>query len=582
MNGDMKHEDALKQVGNELNLNENQFEEFRGLVNHMIFNTYTSRDQFIAKMLDPRRDIERECGYPILGQSIDPELYYNLFSRGGVANRVVTCLPQETFQIQPWVYEDENPDNITPFEQAWYDLCISMLGMQSWYNDVHSFPIWSYFERADIQQGIGHYGGILVGVNDGKPLHEPAAGIEELGSIPMGKDGTSPSINFENLPRYTFNVNYAVKPDAPSTERTLPKQLDYKNPDKRQLLFLRVLPESLAPINKVENNPSSPRFGYPTEYGVTINDSRDATIGSISGAGTQTTRVHWSRFVHMADNLSSSEVFGAPRMRPVLDNLLGLRKLYSGSPEMYWKGAFPGLSLETHPSLGGDVPLNRDQTKNHLEQYQNGLQRYLALTGMTAKMLSPTVVDPSKQIEVQIDAICIQMGIPKRVFMGSERGQLASAQDDATWNDRLGKRQRNYVTPRMIVPFIDRLIMMGILPQPKKGYTVEWPDITSQTAKDRTIVSVGQVKAICQYLKDGGQHLIAPIDFFTRIMGFSEEAAKSMIKNQPKTPPVNPDLINPPKPVAGGSGGKPKGNSQTNTTIPRHGRRASDHADSDV
>ena len=38
-------------------------------------------------------------------------------------------------------------------------------------------------------------------------------------------------------------------------------------------------------------------------------------------------------------------------------------------------------------------------------------------------------------IEVHLQAICIKIPCPKRVFMGSERGELASAQDDSQWND---------------------------------------------------------------------------------------------------------------------------------------------------
>jgi hypothetical protein len=137
---------------------------------------------------------------------------------------------------------------------------------------------------------------------------------------------------------------------------------------------------------------------------------------------------------------------------------------------MYWRGAFPGISLETHPQLGGDVkfPAGIRQT---MSNYMDGLQRYLALTGVSAKTLAPQVVDPTPQIEVQIQAICIKMGIPKRIFEGSERGELASSQDSSAWNGRIRARQDNYLTPRLIVPFIDRLIAVGVLPEPKADTT---------------------------------------------------------------------------------------------------------------
>jgi len=98
--------------------------------------------------------------------------------------------------------------------------------------------------------------------------------------------------------------------------------------------------------------------------------------------------------------------------------------------------------------------------------------------------MAPTVVDPTAQIAVQIEAICIKLGIPIRIFKGSERGELASSQDDAAWNDRLRLRQMYYITPRIVIPFIDRLIMLGVLSEPV-GYSVTWDDLESTTKADK-------------------------------------------------------------------------------------------------
>jgi hypothetical protein len=130
--------------------------------------------------------------------------------------------------------------------------------------------------------------------------------------------------------------------------------------------------------------------------------------------------------------------------------------------------------------LGGDVTIDSDDVRDQIENYINSLQRYLALTGMSAHTLAPQVSDPSSQIDKHLEAICIQLGIPKRVFMGSERGELASSQDDASWNDRLKARQNGYITPRIIVPFIDRLISVGVLPEPNYVEPVEEPEIEDE------------------------------------------------------------------------------------------------------
>jgi hypothetical protein len=94
------------------------------------------------------------------------------------------------------------------------------------------------------------------------------------------------------------------------------------------------------------------------------------------------------------DVAGSSEIFSPPRMRPVLNRILDLQKIYGAAGEGYWQGAFTGVSLETHPQLGGDVTIDSADVRSQLENYMNSLQRWLAITGMSAKTLSPTVTDP--------------------------------------------------------------------------------------------------------------------------------------------------------------------------------------------
>jgi hypothetical protein len=158
------------------------------------------------------------------------------------------------------------------------------------------------------------------------------------------------------------------------------------------------------------------------------------------------------------------------------------------------------------------------------------LRRYLGLIGATAKSLSPQVVDPTPQIAVQLEAITIQLGIPLRIFKGSERGELASGQDDATWNDRLRERQQSYLTPRVIVPFVDRLIQLGVLPEPAEGYRVWWPDLDSQSDTEQADVAVKYTGALAQYVTSGVESLLPPLDFLTRVLGFDEAEAAAMLE----------------------------------------------------
>jgi hypothetical protein len=504
------------------------------LTNDLIANALLERSELIDTLIDPRRDIDAECHYPSTGE-ITADQLKNMYDRDPIACRVVQCLAKQSWQVQPSVYEVEDPEIKTAFEEAW-DSLQPMVSGKSWYKSEEAGSIWEYLIRADILSGIGHFGVLLMGFDDGKDLQEPVEGAmitndcyltkteeDNLYKLPGLNDQEKTVLN--SLARQReFVLNYMQAQEdkkyqqqekkqgtalfgdisSLSTDSSTPAdddkqfsqgfglkgEAEYKpspmgtdqqyfgvqfgpseqpateatNKKKLKLLFLRPFDESLVQIVRYEWNINNPRFGMPVMYRITLNDPREQHSGV--GLPMATVFVHWSRVIHLADNLNSSEIFGTPRCRPVFNRLLDLQKIYGASAEGYWQAAFTGLALETHPQLGGDVTIDSDDVRDQIENYINSLQRYLALTGMSAHTLAPQVSDPSNQIDKHLEAICIQLEIPKRVFMGSERGELASSQDDASWNDRLKARQQGYITPRIIVPFVDRLIAVGVLPEP--------------------------------------------------------------------------------------------------------------------
>lgn len=620
-------------------------------------NVSLAREQFFRRFFDPRRSIFDECGYPQT-TGFDGEQFFDLYDREPIGTRVVELFPKESWKVEPTVYEDEDSESVTPFEEAWDALDENLRGVQSHYKPEAGSIVWEYLYRADMLSGIGSFGIILLGIDDGKLLQDPVdgvpldgrakdiSGVSQIQTAPTqsppstqigdsyktsdpNTDDTTESDKDDDVSRAleskeidtAQNPDYAVagKDDSPATAdasdvskdiyggqmgdtsyplvsrmgtdalyrgtqfTVLPPEDAAGKPARKdaKLLFIRCFDEHLVQVVQYEADMTNPRFGQPVMYLVTLNDPRQPHTGV--GLPLATVRVHWSRVIHLADNLTSSEVFGVPRMRPVLNPILDIQKVRGGSAEMYWKGAFPGISVETHPQLGGDVSIDTAGIRDMMENWMNGLQRYMAFSGMAAKTLSPQVVDPEKQIQVQIEAICIKLGCPKRVFMGSERGELASSQDDEQWNDQIRYRQHNYVTPRIIVPFIDRLIAIGVLPEPSEenGYKVEWPDLEAIGKKDKAAIAFQMTQAIAAYISGNCESLLPPFDFMTRILEMEEDqvqeildaAQKELKKKQDEaadqgmvpTPP--PGMQHPPQPpmiggkpgAFGGGGGGPPG-----------------------
>lgn len=440
---------------------------------HMVtaMNAMSSRMYRLSQMMDPRRDINADCGYPQTS-GITPQLYWEMYDRNPIAGRVVEVMPKECWAVEPDVYEDEDLEVETPFELAWKELPNTLMD-QTWTNSEEGSPIWDTLLRLDILSGIGSYGVMLLGVDDGLDL-----------SLPL-------------QPRKGM-----------------------------KLLYLRPFDERLAEIAAYDPDQSSRRYGQPITYTLTFADPEESHPGQ--GLNATTKQVHWTRVIHVADNLTSGEVFGVQRQRPVWNNLLDLRKLYGGSAEMYWRGAFPGISFETNPQLGADVEIDDESIKDQMEQYMNSLQRYFYTAGMQAKQLAPQVVDPAGQIEVQIDAICIKLEIPKRVFMGSERGELASSQDTKSWDRRVQRRQKRHVTPRIVAPFVNRLIWARILPTPAQPICVEWPGLEEVDPTQQADIGLKRTQAMAAYVAGGVDILIEPQNYLTKVIGFTGDEAEEI------------------------------------------------------
>ena len=430
--------------------------------------------------VDPRRDYSQEFGHPKTS-SIRLETYRDMYHRNPIAKKVVDLMPRHCWKTPPSIVEDEDPLNKTKFEEAFSELGSNLKG-ESWYQSNEGHPLWEYLARLDRLTGIGRYGVLLIGI----------AGEE-------------------------------------SNDLTEPLTLDTNT--QRELAYLKVFPEYLAKVSSYVVDEEDKRFGQPKMYSIEFSNTADDQIDTEATASVTsvTLEVHWTRVVHITDEIVSSVVLGIPRMLPVFDNLTDIKnKLYGGSAEMYYLGALPGLSFETHPQLGGDVDIDADAMESQIEKHLNGMQRYLVTTGMSANNLAPQVVDPTPQILAQIEAICIILDCPKRIFMGSERGELASGQDKQGWNEIVHGRQTGYVTPGIIVLVVDRFIQLGILPQPV-GYSVIWPITETESPIEQAERANLLTQAIVAYVAGNGVQVLPMESFLTLVLGFDQEAAKSIM-----------------------------------------------------
>lgn len=429
----------------------------------LLYNAFTLRRELLQQILDETRDLDTECGYPATVKTSD---YQTMFNRDGIGTRVTKLMPEESWNVAPEIVENEESEE-TPFEEAWKEL-----------NEEHH--LFHYLLRLDVLSGIGRYGLLLIGINDGKKLNEPVEGID----LKTGKS----SLNL-----------------------------------KHELTYLRPLSETVVVVKTKETDVTSLRYGRPVTYGfVTENLDGETSSSELT--------VHWTRVIHVAENKTTSEIFGTPRMQIVYNYLLDIKKLLGGSAEMLWRGGFPGIAFEVNPARTTALTTEeKTDLRAEFENYSNHLQRYLALTGVTAKSLELQVADPQAHFEIQLKAIGMALGIPYRLLLGAEKAELASSQDVKVWNRRVKNRQETHCSSEILRPFIDRLITFGVLPPPE-SYTIKWASLDALDPKDQAKVCKDRTEAIAKYVSAGADSLIPPRQFLTAVMGFTNEEAEMFLE----------------------------------------------------
>jgi len=403
------------------------------------------------------RELYTACGYPF---TITFQRYNGRYTRQDIAKRIVNAYPDATWRGVPEVYETEKikeKGKETDFETAWNEL-------------IKTLPIYHYLNRIDRVAGIGRYGVLLLGFDDGRPYSSPVQGAKEL-------------------------------------------------------LFLQPYSENNAGIDTIITDRKDKRYGLPEYYKMKMGAGRNE-----SGPKMTTTieeRVHWSRVIHVAENCAESDVYGTPRLECVYNRLQDVETISGGSAEMFWRGAFPGYAFEADT---GTTVQSTDALDDEIEAYMHGLTRVLRLQGIKANALTPEVANPKNHIEIQLQLISGATGIPVRILTGSERGELASSQDQTNWEHKVDERRKSFAGPSILAPFIDRLIEFGVLPTPKEDYIIQWPDIGALDAKEQAEVAKNKTEALAKYVTSGADAVIPPQMYLTTVLGYSDEEATAMLE----------------------------------------------------
>lgn len=245
---------------------------------------------------------------------------------------------------------------------------------------------------------------------------------------------------------------------------------------QEDILFLAPYGEDEASVDTLVNEAEDPRFGLPLTY-------RIKRSGSSKHFSKQ---VHWTRVLHVADGMLDDRIHGTPRLERVWNWLDDLEKITGGGSEAFWLRVNRPLVFNLEKGIEIEEP-EITRMEERAEELAHQLRRTMATRGFSVDALTSDVSNFNNQVGSLMSLIAGATGIPQRILMGSERGQLASAQDKRNWNERVADRRHDYADP-ILRTFVNRLIKHSALPQPEH-YEVRWPEIADLDDKERADVA---------------------------------------------------------------------------------------------
>jgi uncharacterized protein len=317
-----------------------------------------------------------------------------------------------------------------------------------------------------------------------------------------------------------------------------------------KLIYVKPYGEGTAVIQEFETDTSNPRYGQPKIYQITIQDATQGTSSTIN--------VHYSRIIHVVEDILESEIEGIPRLESIFNRLMDLEKIAGGDAEMFWRNARPGFSGKLDPTYTLTPDAKKD-INDQIEEYDHGLKRFLINTGFDLNTLSQPVADPKNHVDVQLQLISAKTNIPKRILTGSERGELSSAQDSDEWRTYLQNRREKHAEIRILRPFIDRLIELKVLPKPSTSkYVIKWSDLFSLSQKEKSEIGRNRAAAAKDYVSSPALSVVLPpkafmefclgldddqIELINEMVGadVTEEQIAQLLNPEPAQQPNNPN-----------------------------------------
>jgi hypothetical protein len=346
---------------------------------------------------------------------------------------------------------------------------------------------------------LGHYAVMVFGFGDGRDTDTPVGGASD--QLTMDADSM---IEYESR-------NGVDVPD------------DITEPEFRSLddlMYLAVFGEDRVVDLETNHDLNSERYRLPEWFDLVTEEIEPHDESSAFKSEV----VHWSRVLHVPEGTLEDDLEGIPALKPCFHELLNIDKIRAASGEGYWRAGYQGLHVRPPQDAQGNFMEFEDGGEGVHQEIQEFLKNFDRTLSTPAQIdsIESTVSDPMPHIEANYQAISAATDIPQSIISGEDRADTADATDLTKFERKIMSRRRSFATAKIVRPFIQRLIDVGVLPEPEgDGFTVEWPPLDELTDIEEWELKSVKATAIKTLAPSGDTSVLATVPELRAQLGWN-------------------------------------------------------------
>lgn len=350
------------------------------------------------------------AGYPKLLNFGD---HWNIQSRFGIAHAGIHKIVDKCWQSNPIITDGKNDGkrDSTPFEQ---DLNIL----------IEKHALFARLKGVDWRQRVGRYAVIL----------------------PIIKE-QSPGETFEPIKKVN-SIEALIK--------LVPKF------------------ESQVDVTDVGTNTdiNSEDYGMPSHYNL-----REEVFGDRNPIDNKQVKLDPSRVFAVAEGADDGGIFGIPANEAGFNALIDLEIICASGQTALRKNAkqrfITSIKDNQVASALKDEKLKKEYDQN-VDNFNRGDAPNLTVYGMDIHTLQSTLADPTAPFTNSLNVYAASVNTPASEIIGVQMNKQASAGNEMAFNETATSRRENFITPAIIIAFLNYLINIGVVNEPSEEIIVTW------------------------------------------------------------------------------------------------------------